>query len=97
MTTGFQAPRPKGRRPKVASDDVALPVLAISPAQLWSCRKVHRVLSVPRAKVAEAVESGRLPCEPAQPGRRSQRVLAYDAIRVLAPAFLKRFNFPVTQ
>ena len=85
--------RPRGRRPnsKSAGDD--LPQVALCAAQLWTCREVSRVLSVSRAEVAEAVKSKRLPCEEPRPGRRARRVLAVDAVRVLAPAYLERFNF----
>lgn len=85
--------RPRGRRPKLKSDGDELPKLTLSAAQLWTCREVSRVLSVSRAEVTEAVRSGRLPCEPETPGQRARRVLAADAVRVLAPAFLPRIKF----
>lgn len=76
---------------KSAGDE--LPTLTLSAAQLWTCREVSRVLSVSRAEVSEAVRSNRLPCEEPRPGRRARRVLAVDAVRVLAPAYLGRFTF----
>lgn len=67
--------------------------MALSPVQLWTCREASRILAVSREAIALAVRSGRLPCEPETPGQRARRVLAADAVRVLAPAFLPRIKF----
>lgn len=87
------APRRRGRRPKATSQGDELSVVALSSVQMWTCREVSRILAVSRDRVMDAVKSGRLPCEPETPGQRARRVLAADAVRVLAPAFLPRIKF----
>ncbi len=86
-------PVKRGRKPKApAASTSELPTLCASALTLWSLREVADVLKVSRKRVAEAVRTNRLPCEPSE-GRRPRRVLAFDAVRVLAPAFLSRIKF----
>jgi hypothetical protein len=84
-------PARRGRRP--APPREALPVICVPALQLWSQRECSAVLSVSREAVSEAVRSGALPSEPRKLGQRSRRVLAADAVRVLAPAWLSRLQF----
>lgn len=86
-------PVKRGRKPKAAQGANGLPVVEMAAVTLWSLREVAKTLRVGRKTVDEAVISGRLPCEPATRARCVRRVLAADAVRVLAPAFLSRIKF----
>lgn len=89
MTAAYPTAK-RGRKPKPPREE--LPSIVLPALKLWSQRECAEVLSVSRERVAEAVKSGKLPSEPLKLGQRSRRVLASDAVRVLAPAWLPRLR-----
>jgi len=82
-------PTKRGRKIKPLSAE--LPKVRMCPVQLWSMRECAAVLSVSRDAVHDAVLSGVLPAEPTKGCKR--RILATDAVRVLAPHFAGRINW----
>lgn len=81
--------RKPGPKPQAKVDE--LPPVKVDALKLWSVRECSEILAVSRERVKAAIDAGDLPAEPA--GGHSRRVLAIDAVRVLANHLMPRLQF----